>query len=370
MDFINSTKLPAAWTLGFDREGVELVVAVIKATFMIPEPGSEPLLAEDQVKLTEADEFTAEPGLSAPLRETDFAHRKPFCDVLLNGSVYAPGGRPVRQTVAAMRVGAVQKTLAVKGSRVWQRRLLATVTSEPERFVRLPISYDVAYGGVDASNGDPNNVKTFLSNPVGRGYAPNEKDLDGRPLPNTEEIGNPVVNPKGNYRPMSFGVVGRSWTPRAGFAGTYDQRWLDEQAPFWPRDFDLRYFQSAPSDQQMPYARGGEEISLRNVTPGGSADFKLPYLYVPLLFIPYQRQDRQVDPLLDTILFEPDLARFTMTWRATVPMRHSCFDIKEVVVGEPRPHPYRMRRPGNKPRKTLAELVRLRRQRSRSDESI
>lgn len=366
MDFINPTRLPAAWTLGFDRDGRELLVVVVKATFTIPESGSDPRLAEEQSKLIEADEFTAEPGLSAPLRETDFAHRKPFCDILLNGSAYAPGGRPVRQAIVTAKVGAFTKAFVVKGPRLWQRRLLGVVAGDPEPFAKVSISYDVAYGGIDASGGA---IRTFLSNPVGRGYAPNANDIDSRPLPHTEEIGNPITAPTGNYQPMSLGPIGRSWSPRAGFAGTYDQRWLDEEAPFWPRDFDPRYFQGAPVDQQIQYPRGGEDVVLQNLTASGSVRFRLPSLYVPLLLIPHLDEDKQVDPVVDTIAFEPDQARFAMTLRATIPMRRSCFDIKEIIVGEPRRSAYRMRRPGIKPRRTLTELVRLRRQELRSRQS-
>ena len=84
MDFVNETKVEAGWTLGFEPDGRELLVVAIKATFKIPKFGDEPELAENQVPLTAADEFTGEPGYSATLYETDYAHRKPFCDVLLN----------------------------------------------------------------------------------------------------------------------------------------------------------------------------------------------------------------------------------------------------------------------------------------------
>jgi len=65
MNFVNETKFEADWTLGFEPDGRELLVVAIKATFQIPKNGDEPELAEEQVPLTEADEFTGEPGFSA-----------------------------------------------------------------------------------------------------------------------------------------------------------------------------------------------------------------------------------------------------------------------------------------------------------------
>ena len=46
--------------------------------------------------------------------------------------------------------------------------------------------------------------------------------------------------------------------------------------PFLPPDFDDRYFQMAPPDQQIDYPRGGEEVQLVNLTPEGRLGFQLP----------------------------------------------------------------------------------------------
>src|SRR5579871_5646048 len=93
MEFVNETKVQAGWTLGFERNGRELLIIAIKATYNLPATHDDPVLAEEQNPLVKADEFTGEPGLSATLHETDYAPRKLNCDVVLNGSAYAPGGR-------------------------------------------------------------------------------------------------------------------------------------------------------------------------------------------------------------------------------------------------------------------------------------
>ena len=94
MDFVNKTGVQPGWTMGFERDGRELLIVAVKATFVIPEsPDVEPRLAEEQVPLVKADTFTGEPGYSAPVYESDYAHRKPRCDVLLNGCAYARTGK-------------------------------------------------------------------------------------------------------------------------------------------------------------------------------------------------------------------------------------------------------------------------------------
>lgn len=359
MDFVNETRVAAAWTMGFERDGRELMVVVIKATFGFPKDGAEPQLAEEQTELTEADEFTGEPGLSAPLFETDYAHRKPCCDVLVNGSAYVPAGkRPARQIGVGISVGTLVKSFLVKGNRKWKNGLVATSATTPEPFEKIPISYDNAFGGVDDSRGSTK-IKSFLPNPIGRGYSHFKDRLDGKPLPNTEEFGKPVEDPSGPYRPMALGPVGRNWQPRASLAGTYDGKWLDSRAPFWPDDFDYRYFQSAPADQQIPYPAGGETVVLKNLTPDGDVRFTLPRLSMPVLVIPHQGADHQVDAVIDTILIEPDLARFSLTWRVSLPMRRNCFDIKQVIAGEMPKSWHRARRNGHKTHyKSLADLPR------------
>ncbi len=127
----------------------------------------------------------------------------------------------------------------------------------------MPISYDNAFGGVDNTKDDPSSAVTFLDNPVGRGYWHFRDKIDGKALPNTEELDRRITEPNGSYRPMSLGAIGRSWRPRVNCAGTYDQQWVDNRAPFWPDDFDYRYFQAAPPDQQIFTLRVASKSSLR-----------------------------------------------------------------------------------------------------------
>lgn len=336
MDFVNETKVEAGWTMGFEPDGRELLIVAIKATFQIPKNGEEPELADEQVPLTEADEFTGEPGYSATLYETDYAHRKQYCDVLLNGSAYAPGGKPTNRVSVSLQVGKINKSLTVVGDRVWDRILLKTTPTLPIKFVRKKISYDVAYGGSDMDKNNPDKVKTYLKNPIGVGYYPisNGKNLIGKPLSNTSEIGKPVKSKTGNYIPMSFGAIGRNYESRVAFAGTYNQKWLDNVAPFWPDDFDYRYFQAAPADQQIPYLKGGESLILQNLSHSGFTKFLIPRITMLVIFSPYSGENIVKEAVIDTVLIEPDHNRFMLTWRVSLSLRKNCFELKQVIAGE------------------------------------
>src|SRR5581483_6496025 len=102
------------------RDGRELLVVVAKGTFAMPTAAAEPALADEQIPIVAADTFTGEPGLSAPVYESDYAPVKPRCDVTLLGAAYAPPGRAARRVRVSLRVGSMHKQFDVVGRRVWK----------------------------------------------------------------------------------------------------------------------------------------------------------------------------------------------------------------------------------------------------------
>ncbi|MBK8167227.1 MAG: DUF2169 domain-containing protein [bacterium] len=358
MELINATKFVAGYTLGLDPDGRERVVVVVKGTYHLPLTGEPPERASTQAPLVMADEFTGEPGLSATLCEADFAPFKPRCDVLVNGSAYAPGGRPAAQVEVGLSVGRVDKSFTVVGPRRWERALLAMRPSAPERFTSLPVSYDAAYGGRDVSDKKPDEPKFYVHNPAGVGYYPlcSRYDLEGKPLPCTAETGKPVATRMGKYRPMALGAIGRNFASRHPLAGTYDQDWLDNVFPFLPADFNPRYHQAAPRDQQLPWPRGGEKVTLLNLTPRGKLRFALPTESVPVEFTDadYRRTEQQA--VLDTILIEPDHERLLLAWRTSLPLRRNIFEMKQCVIGRMPRGWYRARELGKTYYRSLAHL--------------
>jgi len=350
MELVHATGMQAGYTMGMRPDGRELLVVCVKGTFTIPANGGEPQLAEEQVPLIEADTFSGEPGLSAPVYESDYPPVKPRCDVLLNASAYAPGGKPARKVVISLKIGPISKSFQVVGDRTWKNGILSVNSTSPKPFVKMPISYDRAFGGVDTNHKDPKKHSAYFLNPIGVGYHVhlNSKFVDGRPLPNTEEAGNPIKKPNGTYRPMSCGPIGRGWQPRVRFAGTYDQNWLDNIFPFLPPDFDEQYYQAAPSDQQMPYPKGGEAVILTNLSPQGRTIFRLPRIPLLVWFFMKNGEEKEAQAVIDSIVIEPDLGRFMVSWRASLPLKKNMFEVVQVVVG-PNPEDKYQGRDPNEP---------------------
>jgi hypothetical protein len=361
MELLNATKMRAGYTMGMRPDARELLVVVVKGTFKIPDNGGEATLAPEQIPLVEADVFTGESGFSAPLYESDYAPYKPHCDVILNGSAYAPGGMPARRVRVSLQVGSLSKSFDVVGNRVWKKWLFFVRASRPQPFTVMPISYNDAFGGVDNTHKKEKKHRAFMANHVGVGFHYNRKKefIHNKPLPNTEEVGRPVLRPRGNYRPMSFGPIARSWPPRLKHAGTYDDAWIDNTFPFLPADFDQRYFQCAPLDQQFSHPTGREEVVLSNLTPQGRTMFRLPTTVdLPLEFTDssYKRTEQHVLP--DTIIIEPDLGRFTLTWRASHPLKRNMLEMRQCVVGRMSRAWYHARKSGKTYHPSLGALAR------------
>ncbi|WP_319577113.1 DUF2169 domain-containing protein [uncultured Desulfobacter sp.] len=359
MDLLNATNMQAGYTMGMQPDGRESLVVVVKGTFRIPENGGRPELADEQVPLVEADEYTGEPGLSAPIYESDYARYKPKCDVILNGSAYAPDGVPVKKVRVSLTVGSMAKSFNVIGNRFWHKRFGFPRISRPEPFTVMPITYDVAFGGTDHTHEKPSKHEAFMLNPIGVGFHANQqgKFFKGKPLPNTEEVGKPIKSPTGNYRPMAFSPVGRGWELRYKLAGTYDQDWIDNVFPFLPSDFQDAYYQSAPIDQQTDYLKGGEIVKLINLTPQGQTVFRLPETDVPIVFFLKKGGHHETQAAADTLVLEPDLGRFTITWRASLPLKRDMFEVPQVLVGKKSRAWWRARELGKTYYSSLNELI-------------
>jgi hypothetical protein len=83
----------------------------------------------------------------------------------------------------------------------------------------------------------------------------------------------------------------------------------------------------------MAYPKGGEEVLLVNLTPDGRKSFRLPTVEVPVTFFGRGADPVEAAPVIDTILIEPDLNRFSMAWRCHLPLKRDVFEIGQIVVG-------------------------------------
>lgn len=329
---------PHQFTVALDKAGHEWIVIVIKGTFDFPTtPGRPVQKSSEQVPLVFADVHTGEPGYSATLWETDFAFRKPRCDVIANGFAYAPEGRPAQRVPVGIKVGNWSKLFEVVGHREWRAVGPVFSSTAPQPFLRLPISYDVAWGGVDRLDPDDKLPASYKYNPVGTGWSrtKNQRLIPGLRLPNTQAVGEEIRSPFGDYKPMSFGPIGRGWPGRIEYGGTYDDNWVKNVFPFLPPDFDERYFQMAPPDQQINAPAGGEEVQLVNLTPEGRESFALPQTTLPMTLFKGRKRVFEGDVLPDTLLFDLERRYFSVVWRLAQRIQTSLLDFSQCWVGPP-----------------------------------
>ena len=83
----------------------------------------------------------------------------------------------------------------------------------------------------------------------------------------------------------------------------------------------------------MDDVRPGEVFFLRNLSPRGDIRFELPNVTPPI----YCRWDggrQELFPMLDTVLIEPDLDRFALSFRATVGCGRKPNRLREIVIGQ------------------------------------
>lgn len=333
MQFENSTPLQAEMTGGLAKSGHEYIVVAVKGTFVLPERVWDPVcLAPVQEPLFLADEFGQDPAEDATIFENDFAPFKPYCDVLSEGPAIVPHGGQATQIPVGIRLGNWSKHFIAHGSRIWLDGAYKSRVSDPRPFRRQQIGYDQAYGGTDADPDTPGHARTYETNPVGSGYYPLRDDIAGLPLSNTGEPSKDPVERDGDYVPMAFGPLGRAWLPRRGWAGTYDEAWIEDKMPFLPDDFDDRYFQAASPDQWIPYPEGNEVLELLHLTETERIQTRLPPLGVEIDFTRKSGRVTRKIANLDTVLILGERMRLCLTWRARFLTERDIFEIAKIDI--------------------------------------
>jgi hypothetical protein len=317
----NRTPFAAGKFVLVDPNGQEAVLVVLAATF---EGERERLtLADEQPAPFVEDLYAGDPAGSSLLQENELALAKPRVDVVVIGTAHAPGGKPAERVPVELRVGDVRKALWVSGYRGWAMRS----PSKAVPFTAMPMQYEHAFGGVS-----PKGV-VFDENPVGVGFmGAVSRDKVKAEIPNIEYPDAMIRSPSDKSRPAGLGPVARWWQPRVAFAGTYDEQWKETRWPILPTDFDPRFNQIAPADQQSATLVGGESARLMNLTPDGIWEFRVPRLQVPVRLI-YDTRDDRANLRLDTITLEPERRRVRLTARLSVTTVRGPDALREIVLG-------------------------------------
>lgn len=336
MELINNTRYPVKIYQTLSSGGQRFASVLVKASYNFPEKNnSRAHPAEQQDDILLSDIFSAEPGLSSPLFEADLAPHKPRCDVLVHANAYTENGTPQKELIVALKLATCEKKILVTGNRIWKNGIFGVSPSKIESFTKMPINYDHAFGG-QWSDKNPKSSIYYDENPIGCGFAKGKfiKQLAGKKLPNLNESHRVVKNHSVNYRPMSFGPIGRNWQPRLNHAGTYDEYWKENIFPLPPENLNELYYQSAPEDQQIDYPKGGEVLSLWHMNATRSLiQFPLPNLTLLIHLVTRDNNQHQLEPVVDTLQINCETQKLHICWRARFPIKRSFKEIEAVVVG-------------------------------------
>lgn len=242
----------------------------------------------------------------------------------------------------------------------------------PQEFIKLPLRYEWTAGGqcrielndaaaqkvpakhrLTAEQRDEHPDKeaapiahdTCMTNPLGRGFARDwylrATRLERLPAPRIENPAEPftatgfwqAVNGNALSEPAGLGPIGRAWLPRQKLVGNMESKtdWNENEVPHLPADFDFRYWNGAPLDQQCRYPEGDERFTLTNLcspnAPFAHQDthgntvvrFSLPRQSLFLLAADEEEQISVHPLVIDTVTIDLEAGQVDLTWRVCLP---------------------------------------------------
>lgn len=378
MEFINLSPFHSMSFQSLDQAGNYCTTVATKIGYRITinaanGRGELSVIDEEPLPLTLADEFFDDDPDLGVRKESDLVPFKPACDLLILGNAWAPDAIPsthwpvhlsLSQTAADKSTHTpIDKTLFVYAPGHYQKTFLSWSLVRNEKVLQMPSRWDYAFGGSSkiynsAHHANPDQPEWLLNeacfaNPLGRGWIDKRHRKLARradkPVP--EKIPAPcffypddainapafIQHPNAaltikemdkiaqDYpcRSAGLGVVGRSWTPRVSFTGTYDDQWQQQRWPLTPSDFDEHYWNCAPQDQQCPWPAPdckietwflfSPELALR-----GYVEIQLPRHRA---FMMARLHDDTPIPLsmnIDTLLLDTDAQTLEVVWRRRI----------------------------------------------------
>lgn len=282
--------------------------------------------------LLEEPEIWQTAGTGLPRREVlDALMPKPCGEFLAAGKCFSASGKPTPALQVRLAVGRLEKNIVVFGPRTWSTQYFKNMKIEP--FVEMDICYEKAFGGPG-----------FGRNPLGTGYFAGhggEREIKERHLPNIEHPGQLITSPSDSPDPVGIGPLGMDWPQRAGCLGAYDRKWLNSNWPWFPDDFDPKFFNAAPQDQQLAsgYFKGDEPLVIEHmhshVPRIASA---LPGLRTRCFITWKERYKKEefieLPARLDTVWLFPNVLKGVLIWRAVREVAdEDAEEVSSLVVG-------------------------------------
>lgn len=300
----------------FLPDGAPVAVVVIKQRYVVE---GRALGAVPGAEIRRVDMPWDEDAPGSPRLPSDVALAKPGTDVVVSGYAVARDEAPTASLDVFVEVGPVARALRVTGTRVWYESLGAMRLTPPEPFTRVPLSWELAWGGRES---DPvsGRYAEDARNPYGRGVHIDPRSLKHRPGPQIEDPADPVLDARTGATPAGVAATTPLMRHRRAYAGTMDARWERERMPLRPSDFDLRFYQcAAPGLATEAPLVGGERVRMMNLSPDGPMEFELPRTS----FAVWGRADAgrvAYRAPMDTVLLLPTERAVEVVWRARVPI--------------------------------------------------
>lgn len=318
----NNTPFSASMAMLANEYGIDTLYVTVKASFDIATKWS---LSTEQLPPQAEDVYWGEPSESSIRYPSDLHLGKLSSDIIMVGNACAPRGQQATHLDVALRVGSVAKTVRVFGDRQWQDGRITA----PQPFEVMPLQYERAYGGSYLQEGEI--VSSEMRNPLGCGYAgeANVQQMNGTALPNLEDPNHLIQTLKDQPPPAGFSALAPAWRPRVDYAGSYDQHWQQNRAPFLPEDFDKRFFNVAHPDLIYPgYLQGGEPVAISRMHPDGDLQFELPRVRLSGKVV-LAGESKPLPMNLETLLLEPNQLQLAMVWKGAI-----CCDKKALKIGD------------------------------------
>jgi hypothetical protein len=197
MELENLTRYPAGLFRSVIDDNRFAAAVVARVTFDLHPDG--PRLADEQPWIVSAAPWKNEHGQM----DGDEVFYRGGVDVFVFGKAWAPG-RSVTESSVVVEVGKFRHQALVIGDRAWVRRMRGDlVSTSPKPFESVPLTLAHAFGGKDQWDGLD---IPYPDNPEGRGYATEEKNAEGKLLPNIEDPSSRIVRWDDRPDPVGFGM--------------------------------------------------------------------------------------------------------------------------------------------------------------------
>lgn len=279
------------------------VVTIIKASFSFNGEGAVGKCT-NQKEIQFADEYFGEPGKSSLKYPTDLVSEKNGTDLGLICNAYPP--KPgLTEYYVSFEAGELKKILKINNDAFFEKKKLMGFKKLSNKAVEnfLPIRYENSFGGSEEIKGK---FDSFLKNPVGTGYF--YKNQNRIKIPNLTYPGEEIKQPGDTMNPAGFGFIPPFWEPRVN-------RFLENENQDFKNLKEIN--NSAPEDQiYKDFLKGGEKISIVNLHPESKKiEFNLPVFNFTTAYI-FEDETQKPEPLIDTLIVEPEENLFTMVWRS------------------------------------------------------